>query len=98
MKRTPEEWRNIIKLQPASGLTVDEFCKQHKISKSCFYQHRKVLNSAFVPAKIVSHSPVESPQSTSHTHLTLKLACGLLTLPENTSPRYLVELIKGLSV
>ena len=41
--RNLEQWRDIIKQQQASGLTIIEFCQQHALSKTSFYSAKKKL-------------------------------------------------------
>ena len=33
-----QDWQERIESQPASGLSVDEFCRQEEVSKSTFYR------------------------------------------------------------
>ena len=39
-KRSHEDWATLIKQQPASGLTITAFCRQHKFSISSFYTRK----------------------------------------------------------
>ena len=38
--RSPDQWRQILEDQQQSGLTISEFCRQHKIYVSCFFSQR----------------------------------------------------------
>jgi hypothetical protein len=40
-QRTIEDWLSILSQFQASGLTITEFCKQHKLTLSNFYKWRK---------------------------------------------------------
>ena len=42
-KRSHEEWVDLIKQQPASGLTIKDFCRQHQLSTSTFYARKANL-------------------------------------------------------
>ncbi|WP_231665226.1 MULTISPECIES: transposase [unclassified Pseudoalteromonas] len=53
--RSQEQWQSIIKDQQSSGLTIIDYCRQHKLSLTSFYAHRKKLNvtqSGFIRAKV----------------------------------------------
>jgi transposase-like protein len=41
--RKPEEWREIIKRQQESGLTVKDFCVRESIHENGFYKWRQKL-------------------------------------------------------
>lgn len=51
------DWKNIIKQQSTSGLSVPAFCKKHRLKTATFYYHRSKLSShntqpTFLPAII----------------------------------------------
>ncbi|WP_446539684.1 IS66 family insertion sequence element accessory protein TnpA, partial [Shewanella surugensis] len=39
-KRSHEEWIELITQQSESGLTIGDFCRQHKVSTSTFYARK----------------------------------------------------------
>ncbi|EDP98703.1 IS66 family insertion sequence element accessory protein TnpA [Shewanella benthica] len=39
-KRSHQDWAALIRQQPASGLTITAFCRQHKFSISTFYARK----------------------------------------------------------
>ncbi|WP_398427175.1 IS66 family insertion sequence element accessory protein TnpA, partial [Shewanella glacialipiscicola] len=39
-KRSHEDWAALIQQQPASGLTITAFCRQHKLCVSSFYARK----------------------------------------------------------
>jgi hypothetical protein len=41
--RSPEQWRALIQAQPASGLGVEDYCRLHQLTSSCFYRWRRFL-------------------------------------------------------
>ncbi|QJR79325.1 transposase [Alteromonas pelagimontana] len=43
-KRNAEQWQQVIEQQVNSGLTVSEFCTQHKLTAASFYLWRKKLS------------------------------------------------------
>ncbi len=48
-KRTQQAWQDLIKRQSQSGLSISDFCKQQKVSTSCFYKHKAILKVEAVP-------------------------------------------------
>ena len=49
--RSAEEWRQIMKRQQQSGLTVEKFCSREGIAKNSFWNWRGRLRKEQVPAK-----------------------------------------------
>lgn len=43
VRRTHEQWQQLIEEQPQSGLTIKDYCAQHNFTFSGFYQWRKKL-------------------------------------------------------
>ena len=44
VKRSPQQWQQVIEAQRSSGMTIVQFCKAHKINPSTFYAYRKKCN------------------------------------------------------
>jgi len=42
-RRLPEDWRLLIEAQATSGLGVKEYCRQQRLTPSCFYRWRRFL-------------------------------------------------------
>lgn len=42
--RTPEQWQALINQHRNSGLSIEQFCQQQKLARSCFYTWRKRLS------------------------------------------------------
>jgi hypothetical protein len=82
MARTPDLklhdlWRDRIRRQQASGLTIEQFCSQEGVSYSKFYSWKRRFRlaeaagprptppspSTFLPVtvRLLEHSPAESP-------------------------------------
>ena len=62
MHRTPEEWKSVVLDQIQSGLTITEYCKQHKIAKSAFYRWRSEYKNDLnlrVPKRSEVFKPLE---------------------------------------
>ncbi|PHR61522.1 MAG: IS66 family insertion sequence hypothetical protein [Robiginitomaculum sp.] len=99
-KRSHEDWAALIKQQPASGLTITAFCRQHKFSISTFYARKADK------AKIKTVTPFAKATPTAVTTQTqpcdaqqvicLQHQTGVWTFPSSLPARYLLEIIKGL--
>ena len=100
--RSPDQWRQTLEDQQQSGLTISEFCRQHKISTSGFYSQRKKhgavndTTSAFVSTTVTKHTATEVQQDVKQP-IVLELSSGRLTLPIETPAHYLITLLNGLS-
>jgi hypothetical protein len=42
-RRLPEDWRLLIEAQASAGLGVEEYCRQQRLTPSCFYRWRRFL-------------------------------------------------------
>lgn len=43
-RRTRSDWESLIAEQKASGLTIEQFCRQYELTQSNFYLWRKRLS------------------------------------------------------
>ena len=99
--RCPDQWRQILEDQQQSGLTISEFCRQHKISTSGFFTQRKkhglvnATTSAFVSTQVTKHTATEVHREVKQPIL-LELSDARLTLPAETPADYLLTLLNGL--
>lgn len=99
--RSPDQWRQILEDQQQSGLTISEFCRQHKISISGFFTQRKkhglvnATTSAFVSTKVAKHTAREVHREVKQP-IVIELSAARLTLPAETPADYLITLLKGL--
>jgi putative transposase len=79
-KRTRAQWQRLIEEQPTSGLTIKDFCKQHKIAVSGFYNWQKKLtnndNGVNDWLSCSTSRPVEQKQP--HWQMELELPGGLV--------------------
>ena len=96
-------WRDFVKRQAASGLSVRAFCQQEKLTESAFYAWRRTIAErdgergrstktppAFLPAVMTSEPRRE-------TAITIELAGGrALRLPESMSAERLADLVQAL--
>jgi transposase len=95
-------WRDTLKRQAASGLSVRGFCRREKLAGSGFYAWRRIVaerdaeakptrqTSAFVPLTVVEQAPREAS-------IEIELAGGrLLRLPATIAAARLAELVHAL--
>ena len=96
INRTQQQWQSLIQQQLQSGLTVEQFCRQQKLSTSSFYKYRQLLSisSSFTKVSVQSQT-VQNIVSSEQ--IKLQLPIGELQLPSVTSPDYLAQFIKALS-
>jgi putative transposase len=91
--RSQVQWQNIIEEQEISGLTIADYCRQHKISTTTFYACRKKFGSTqstFVKATITQQVEVFS----NSVPITLTISSATLTLPSTTSASYVAQLLR----
>lgn len=100
--RSPDQWRQILEDQQQSGLTISEFCRQQKISVSCFFSQRKKLGlantatSAFVSTKVTKQTSTEVQRDVKQP-IVLELSAARLTLPAETPAGYMLTLLNVLT-
>ena len=86
-------WRDAIRRQATSGLSVREFCRRHRFSEPSFYERRRTFLErdarrpasppAFVPVIVRDERPAETPPDVG---LVIELRGGrLLRLPGSIS-------------
>ena len=98
MRKTTEEWIELLQAYEPDKQTIKNYCAEHDIAVSSFYQHRSRLqqkqpSNGFIQAKITSHLSTALPIYAS---CILKTAAGELIFPSNTSPNYISAVIRGL--
>lgn len=97
-------WRDAIRRQATSGLSVREFCRRQCLSEPSFYERRRTYQErdarrstdppAFVPVIVRDKRPTET---TSATGLVLELRGGrLLRLPDSMPAGRVAELLRAL--
>ena len=64
--RTPEQWQALINQHRNSGLSIEQFCRQHKLARSCFYKWRKRLSEQTIQNP--NQPTVAKPSATQETN------------------------------
>lgn len=96
---TQKKWSAIVKEQQLSQLSVTQFCRQQNISPSVFYQRKRQLTnqchsqSTFIKAVVTEQLEIQQVSEP----LILTVGQTRLSLPSQTSPEYLSQLIKGIN-
>lgn len=104
IRRTNQEWQDLLTLYETSSLTKRAFFQQHTLSPSTFYAKRQQFKSlekpsagSFVKAHVIEkHTQSPSCQATI-SNMTLSVNEIKLSIPQGTSAQYLAELIGALS-
>ena len=57
------DWKHHVAMQPSTGLSIVEYCREHGLSKESFYYYRRkapsnTTDQAFVPVKVKAELPV----------------------------------------
>ena len=55
MKKTREQWKEVIEDQKASGLSIEKYCQQSHICVSSFYKYKSLIikeESSFLPVVV----------------------------------------------
>lgn len=97
-------WRDAIRRQTGSGLSVREFCRRHRLSEPSFYERRRTFLErdarrsaappAFVPVVVRDEPPTPSAAEVG---IVIELRGGrVLRLPGSISARRVVELVRAL--
>ena len=97
-------WRDAIRRQADSGLSIRQFCRREQVSESSFHERRRTFRErearrpaappAFLPVVVTDHQPAKlTPDS----GLVIELRGGRrLCLPSSTPAIRVAELIRAL--
>lgn len=97
-------WRDAIRRQAGSGLSVREFCREHRLSEPSFYERRRTFLQrdaqrptappAFVPVIVRDEPPAPSR---GEAEIVIELRGGRAPrLPDSMPARRVAELIRAL--
>ena len=97
IRRTQEEWQGLIEQQQNSGLSANQFCKQHQLCAKHFSKRKVALKKEAVSTLFVKvNKPVSRTHSLSQQSLILKQGEWELRIPSSVSTRWLASLIAEL--
>jgi hypothetical protein len=98
MRRSQQQWRELIAAQECSNLSIVEYCRKHKISTKSFYGRRsefkKQASTSPRPAFIKAVPP---SSSTSSEFAVLSVGSAKLHLPKQTDTKWLAALMRQLA-
>jgi hypothetical protein len=100
VKRTPQEWRDLIQKQAESGQTATEFCAARSINPKYFSLQKNKLRihpskkprKEKPPSHFITLKPPVSADS-----IALHFGALQLKIPTHISPQWLAELMRGLN-
>jgi hypothetical protein len=92
MKRTPEQWRELLAAQRASGLSAAAFCREHNLpAKSFYYWQRKLVSSSgFIRVAMPERAP-------SSVVCSLRVGASELRFSDAVSPTWLASVLRALA-
>lgn len=101
IRKTFYDWKVLVEKQVTSGLTVPKFCHQHNLNPKYFYSRKSMVykerdTTGFIQAQIITEKTTQVT-STVESSIKLNTTAGVLSLPSNTSPTFIVAIIKGLA-
>lgn len=98
-RRSRQQWLALFKQQQQSGLSAAEFCKAQSIHLQTFYARRSDIRqqSEHHFIKVEREVTTEVVQSSGGPILTLEYGQSRLSLPVQTTPKWLASLLKGLA-
>ena len=107
-RKTPEQWQIIFKDQENSGLSIPEYCRQHNINITTFYNRRAKLalnkQRQLATTSATKQSPTgfvqvkpamtfEQPQAA----IILNTRQAQLQLPATVSPQWVGQVLRELN-
>lgn len=60
IRRSPQEWQQLIEQQEASDMTIAQFCQAHHINQSTFYLQRKKRQDLTLPQTSPQWLPIDT--------------------------------------
>jgi len=95
--RTPEQWQALINQHRNSGLSIEQFCRQHKLARSCFYKWRKRLAEQATSTQEAYQSAVAKPSTAQETNF-LDLSALVDTSPSKQGWDIVLSLGNGVEL
>ena len=96
--RTQDQWRELFALQRQSTLSIVDFCEQHQIATTTFYNRRSVIEkqsaTSFIRATVETQVELAQPRES---RIQLKYGDSELLLPANFSVQNVAVLLKALN-
>jgi putative transposase len=94
MKRTKQQWLELIQAQQISDLSIVDFCREKDLSLKSFYARRSsLLKPKDVESSAFSKVAVAETSKSSATAITLNIGKATLFIPSSTDVVWLAKLI-----
>ena len=97
-KTTRIKWQGIIQQQSDSGLPVSTFCKNSRLSITCFYKYKNELKIYDNPETKSSFVKIQQPKITNSSDaIKFQYHQSTLHLPATLEPAWIAKLLKALA-
>ena len=94
MRRTKQQWLELIQAQKISGLSIVDFCRDKDLPLKSFYARRSsLLKPQNVESSPFSKVAVAETSRYSTTAITLSIGKATLSIPSSTDVVWLAKLI-----
>ena len=104
VRRSKQQWQDVIQAFAKSGLSTKAFCLQHNIPLQTFYarRHSLGLTSPLTKKSVSVHQNksaefVQAKVLRNPSHIVMQTREAQLSLPVNCDPVWLARLLKGIS-
>lgn len=94
-----EKWKETINRQEASGLHINAFCRQEKISTATFYWWKRKLKNVNKDARTSGFVELLADKDEQGQRNRITIHCeGMcrIEIPEGTSPLYIASIVRAL--
>jgi|TARA_B110000438_G_scaffold223541_1_gene217146 diketogulonate reductase-like aldo/keto reductase len=94
MKRTKQQWLELIQTQQTSDLSIVDFCREKDLPLKSFYARRSsLLKPKHIESSVFSKVAVANNSKPSTTAITLNIGKATLSIPSSTDVVWLAKLI-----
>ena len=94
MKRTKQQWLELIQAQQTSDLSIVDFCRERNLPLKSFYARRSsLLKPKHIESSAFSKVAVAENSKPSITAVTLNIGKATLSIPSSTDVVWLAKLI-----
>ncbi len=95
MRRTKQQWLELIQTQQTSDLSIVDFCRERNLPLKSFYARRSnLLKPKHVESSAFSKVVVAETSKSSTTAITLNIGKATLSIPSSTDVVWLAKLIE----
>ncbi len=95
-KRSKQQWFELFEAHEQSGLSAADFCRQHQLCAKYFSLRKQQLGWGNPSSGALLPVVMESEHAVSVDFFQLTLGNMVLSIPKDTSPLWVSQLIKAL--